>query len=218
MDPAKLMKKGWSSSLASAPAYQYQALHQDSKMFRLLDLSPSRDPKEPLRGTIRTVNVDFMEHAQSGPDWKGPRWTALSYVWTDPDDPNPVTLDGQTLLDPKRSEEILIGNTSLMITPNLFQALMLIRGYEDFCTIWADQICIYPDRYRTKCCRNLRSEPQFCERVGFAHLAENLRTIPPSRRLARSSYMTTYPCFKTARISLPPASPIGGAAQRRKVI
>lgn len=43
--------KGWSSSLGSTPAYQYQALHQASKMFRLLDLSPSRDPKELLRGS-----------------------------------------------------------------------------------------------------------------------------------------------------------------------
>jgi hypothetical protein len=111
-------------------------------MFRLLDLSPSRDPEEPLRGAIRTVNVDFIEHAQAGPKWNDPRWTALSYVWTDPDDPTPVTLDGQTLLDPKKSEEILIGNTSLMITPNLFQALMLIRGYKYLCTIWVDQICI----------------------------------------------------------------------------
>jgi hypothetical protein len=34
-----------------------------------------------------------------------------------------------------------------------------------------DLLCIYPDRYRTKCCRNLRFEPQFCEGFGFAHLA-----------------------------------------------
>jgi hypothetical protein len=104
MDPVKLMKKGWSSSLGSAPAYQYQALPQASKMFRLLDLSPSRDPKEPLRGAIRTVNVDFIEHAQTGPDWKGPRWTALSYVWggalpfilrqTDIDDDRPYHIVG----------------------------------------------------------------------------------------------------------------------------
>jgi hypothetical protein len=36
--------------------------------------------------------------------------------------------------------------------------------------IWVDSVCIYPDRYRTKCCRNLRFEPQFSEGVGSAHL------------------------------------------------
>jgi hypothetical protein len=38
-------------------------------------------------------------------------------------------------------------------------------------TFWIDQICIYQDRYRTKCSRNLRFEPLFCNGVGFACLA-----------------------------------------------
>jgi hypothetical protein len=42
-------------------------------------------------------------------------------------------------------------------------------------------ICMYPDRHRTKCCRNLRCEPQFCEGVGFAHLA--CRFLEPERAL-----------------------------------
>src|SRR5271170_983143 len=71
-----------------------------------------------------------------------------------------------------------------------------------------DAVCIYQDRYRSKCCRNLRFEPQFCEGVGFAHLTCRIGkftlrvfimeiyqyiafylhlTIPPSRRLACSS-------------------------------
>ena len=74
-------------------------------------------------------------------------------------------------------------------------------------TLWIDVVCIYQDRYRSKWCRNLRCGPQFCEGVGFAHLACRIRkftlrvfimeiyqsiasylhlTIPPSRRLARS--------------------------------
>jgi hypothetical protein len=142
MDPLRLMTKEWSSAPGSAPEhYRFQALDEASEEFRLLTLVPSRDPKEPLRGTIRTVRVNWLEHA-SDPKYDGPTWTALSYVWTDPDEPNPVVLGGQTLLDPKRSEEILIENASLMITSNLFQALMLIRGYNEFCTVWVDQICI----------------------------------------------------------------------------
>src|SRR5256885_12454433 len=71
-----------------------------------------------------------------------------------------------------------------------------------------DSVCMYQDRYRSKCCRNLKFEPQFCEGVGFAHLACRIGkftlrvfireiyqyiafyldlTIPPSRRLAHSS-------------------------------
>jgi hypothetical protein len=42
-------------------------------------------------------------------------------------------------------------------------------------------ICMYPDRHRTKCCRNSRCEPQFCEGVGFAHLA--CRFLEPERAL-----------------------------------
>ena len=75
-------------------------------------------------------------------------------------------------------------------------------------SFWIDSLCIYQDRYRSKYWRYLRFEPQFCEGVGFAHLTCQIRkftlrifimeiyqyiafylhlTIPPSRRLARSS-------------------------------
>ena len=142
MDPQKFMKKGWSTETTSARRpYHYQALDETFEEFRLLDLVPSRDPKEPLRGTVRNVRVNWLECA-SDPNYNGPTWTAISYVWTDPDEKNPILLGGQTLLDPEKSEEILIGDTSLKITSNLFSAPMPTRGYEDFTSVWFDQICI----------------------------------------------------------------------------
>jgi hypothetical protein len=38
-------------------------------------------------------------------------------------------------------------------------------------SIWIGAVCIYPDRHRTKHCRNLTFEPLFCEVVGFVYLA-----------------------------------------------
>jgi hypothetical protein len=34
--------------------------------------------------------------------------------------------------------------------------------------LWVDAICMYSYRTATKCCRNLRFRPQFCEGFGFA--------------------------------------------------
>jgi hypothetical protein len=59
----------------------------------------------------------------------------------------------------------------LHVTPNLYDVLEELRRNRVNARWWIDAICMYPDRYRTKCCRNLRFEPQFCEGFGFAHLA-----------------------------------------------
>ena len=95
--------------------------------------------------------------------------------------------------NPADVESILVNATSMGVTHNLESALRHLRNQ---------------DRYRSKCCRNLRCEPQFCEGVVFAHLACRMGkftlrvfimeiylyiafylhlTIPSSRRLARSS-------------------------------
>jgi hypothetical protein len=66
-----------------------------------------------------------------------PVYDALSYTWGDPADTTTIELDGNEDYD--------------------------LRSSVQFTHIWVDSICIYQDRYRTKCCRNLRFEPQFCE-------------------------------------------------------
>jgi Heterokaryon incompatibility protein (HET) len=121
-----------------------------------------------------------------------PRYEALSYVWGDPNDTRPIIVDGW----------------EVQVTANLEPALRRLRYPDIPRVLWVDAVCTYQDRYRSKCCRNLRFEPRFCEGVGFAHLACRIGkftlrvfimeiyqyiafylhlTIPPSRRLARSS-------------------------------
>jgi hypothetical protein len=79
-----------------------------------------------------------------------PIYCAVSYAWGSVHDTHPI----------------LIGdNRFLMVTTSLVEALYRFStttsGTKPL--IWTDQICIYLDRYRSKCCRNLRFEPQFYE-------------------------------------------------------
>jgi Heterokaryon incompatibility protein (HET) len=150
-------------------------------------------------------------------------YVALSYTWGNPTRDKPIVdKDGTEHLEndatgPRKTRKIYYRGRGLPITQNLYDLLVLIRHREHHGWLWADAICTYPDRYRTKCCRNLRFEPQFCEGVGFAHLTcrigkftlrvctslstfisqFRLRVALPVLRLN----MTTYPCFETARIS-----------------
>jgi hypothetical protein len=61
------------------------------------------------------------------------------------------------------------GRRAINITENLHSALQNLRRPDKTHVLWVDAVCIYRDRYRSKCCRNLTFEPQFCEGVGFAH-------------------------------------------------
>jgi hypothetical protein len=87
-----------------------------------------------------------------------PNYTALSYFCG----------------DPSITETILINGIQHEVTTNLASFLRHYRSGDparamELC--WIDTICNYQDRYRSKCCRNLRFEPLFCEGVGSAHLA-----------------------------------------------
>jgi hypothetical protein len=88
-----------------------------------------------------------------------PEYEGLSYTWGDPND----------------TQEIWCCGHRLSITKSLRTALRRLRYAEKPRKFWVDAICMYQDRYRSKCCRNLRFEPQFCEGVGFAHLACRIR-------------------------------------------
>jgi hypothetical protein len=81
-----------------------------------------------------------------------PRFDALSYVWG----------------DPSVTKEIQFCGLSRLVTGNLFEALTRLREEGDSKWIWIDALCIYSYRTATKCCRNLRFRPQFCEGFGFA--------------------------------------------------
>ena len=86
-----------------------------------------------------------------------PRYSALSYVWGDPSDRVAITCNGK----------------QLSITRTLHEALRHVVPHNPFDFLWTDQIYIYQDRYRTKCCRKLRFEPLIC---GFAILACRVHT------------------------------------------
>ena len=50
--------------------------------------------------------------------------------------------------------------------------------WQNFHHRWIDE-CIYLDRSRTKCCKHLGFEAQFCERVGIAHAEISLPLASP---------------------------------------
>jgi Heterokaryon incompatibility protein (HET) len=51
--------------------------------------------------------------------------------------------------------------TALQVRQNLYYALTALHRPDKVRKLWIDAICIYQDRYRSKCCRNLRFEPRF---------------------------------------------------------
>jgi len=151
---------------------------------RLLQIKPD--------GDYRFVMQTSLRH--------GLGYIALYYEWIIP----------SALKFKGTATQIHVDGRPFCVTPNLHAALTMLSGCLRalMAKVWIDAICIYQDRYRSKYCRNLRFETQFCEGVGFAHLTCRIGkftlrvfmmeiyqyiafhlhlTIPPSRRLARSS-------------------------------
>jgi Heterokaryon incompatibility protein (HET) len=121
--------------------YSYEAL--EGSDIRIATLKPGA-AADPISISLRHV----------GPQDE-PKYKALSYTWG----------------DPKDECSLQCGGAQLTVTKNLYSALVHLRDERNPRNFWIDAVCIYQDRYRTKCCRNLRFEPQFCEGIGFAHLA-----------------------------------------------
>jgi Heterokaryon incompatibility protein (HET) len=110
-----------------------------AKSIRILALTPGQRGTD-LHGKIVMNDPDEVNYG------------ALSYVWG----------------DSHLTKSIHIGEATLPITESLYSALQQVRETDEEHWIWCDQICIYSYRTATKCCRNLRSKPQFCEGFGFA--------------------------------------------------
>lgn len=187
-------------------AYEYSLFSTHRREIRLLKIRSATQSKAPITCSLQLASLD---------DVPFPKYAALSYCWGKGPADQPIYCDSSVI---PVTDELLHALRSLR---------KLTRGY-----VWIDQICIYQDRYRTKCCRNLRFDPLFCEGVGFAHLACRIGkftlrvfiylhlTIPPPRRLTCSSSQYDHESLlETARFSLPPASPIGGGtAQKSNII
>src|SRR6266536_1046623 len=119
------------SKTQQSHVYSYTPL-STPRCFRVLEVSPGRIG-EPLCCAL-------IEHSLDDP----PQYKALSYTWG----------------DPTRTREVLIGDTKLGITENLYFALSSIRDADVSITLWADAICIdqsnIPERNaQVRCMRDI---------------------------------------------------------------
>jgi hypothetical protein len=153
---------------------QYAPLSFLKNEFRLITIQPCEDFSDPI---CLSLGIYHLEQP--------PSYQALSYTWGNPEATVPVEING----------------CELQVTTNLADALRQLRA-KRVELMWIDALCMYPDRYRTKCCRNLRFEPQFCE--GWFRTSLSTFILQFRRRVALLVLrlnMITYPCFETARIS-----------------
>jgi hypothetical protein len=135
-----------------AERYTYQPLPSPTS-FHVLELFPGS--KEDSI-SLRLKTADFGNSLS---------YEAISYCWGSPNLRALATCEDKLL----------------EITPSLRDALVRMRLPDKLRLLWADAVCIHQDRCRTKCCRNLRFEPLFCEGVSFGHLA--CRLLEPERAL-----------------------------------
>jgi Heterokaryon incompatibility protein (HET) len=130
---------------------EYRKLDVQIKEIRLLSLfpSPNSDPSTPVKCTL-----------EYHPLAEAPPYTALSYQRGDTDDTVPI----------------VIGCKTSKATRSLDGALRALRA-RNIERVWADAICIYVDRSRSKYRRNLRIKPLFREGFGFLSERKNLRSV-----------------------------------------
>jgi hypothetical protein len=119
--------------------YIYEPL-PTARSVRLLKLHGDSEPPirdDRIRCTLRVVSLDEC-----------PAYSAISYTWGDASVTHVIECDGK----------------EIHTRPNLLRLLQEIcrSKYRDH-ELWIDAICIYSYRTATKCCRNLRFRPQFCE-------------------------------------------------------
>jgi hypothetical protein len=164
----KTPKPPSNTAISSQPTSSilYFPLDDKGNQIRVLQLSPAKKSRE-IRCKLKIVSLDDK-----------PTYTALSYTWGEPIRRSASLWTVRGIYQFFRalfgkyfrssSPTIFLNEEPFPVTPNCASALKHLRGELSF---WVDSICIYLDRYRTKCCRNLRFEPLFCEGVGFVHLA-----------------------------------------------
>jgi hypothetical protein len=101
-----------------AIGHRYLPIHQSKKEIRLLELLPrSSSPEHRLIPACRIFHASLHDR---------PNFVALSYVWGDPND---VRI-------------ILVENSGVRVTKNLYDAIMALRRARDRIVIWIDALCI----------------------------------------------------------------------------
>jgi Heterokaryon incompatibility protein (HET) len=93
----------------------YDPLKQSKREIRLIHLKKSNRRTDPIRCEIKTVSLD-----------ERPSFQALSYVWGEKTDTRPI----------------IVSDTKVRVTANLFLALSHIRKDSDDVVLWIDALCI----------------------------------------------------------------------------
>uniref|UniRef100_A0A0B7KM10 Heterokaryon incompatibility domain-containing protein n=1 Tax=Bionectria ochroleuca TaxID=29856 RepID=A0A0B7KM10_BIOOC len=97
---------------------EYSPLDRDNQEIRLLELLPGNsDRKRKLFPTCRIFHACLPA---------GPRFTALSYVWG----------------DVKKEQVILVDESPVFVTKNLYEAMMALQPVDEPLVIWIDALCI----------------------------------------------------------------------------
>jgi hypothetical protein len=104
-------------------SYRYFPLSDDN--IRLLCLLPNASEAEPLQCKLLDYNLQ-------DPSGRTHLYDALSYVWGDPNDTQPIYI----------VENKLQGKEKLQVTANLYAALSHLRNFFFQRIIWVDAICI----------------------------------------------------------------------------
>ena len=176
----------------------YEPLRKDQNEIRLLTLLSVSNSHKRRFAHRTSVSCNLASAALS----EHLKYEALSYTW----DTDLREEDGEGL-----TRLIDLNGNLVRIGQNIYDFLVRLQQPHVDRVVWVDALCIYLDRFRTKCCRNLWFEPLFCDGVGFAHLACRIGKFLPSSHIFRRRValhvlllkMTTCPCFETVRISLP---------------
>jgi hypothetical protein len=88
------------------------------RSIRVLTVQNATQPDAQVQGNISVVHLDATDL---------PRFSALSYVWSNPSD-EPLSIFCEGIIVP--------------VLPNLFSALRELRNKLGTFTIWADAVCI----------------------------------------------------------------------------
>ena len=160
-------------------AYKYSSLNPARREIRVLIIHPGHRPA-PVACSVFTVSL-----------YDRPDYTALSYVWGDPSNPQPITIDGATV----------------HVTRNLYDALLRLRIDDSITMLWIDAICINqndtPEKnYQVPLMRYIYSqasklivwfgEPDEDTEAGvyfirdLVQIARDIRKLPPDQQQAAS--------------------------------
>lgn len=113
----------------------YKPLNRASKEIRVLDLRPSIDATEPIRGSLRIVTLSGTRPSKTqapilqAAEAPEQRYETISYAWG----------------DSQCNSIIFVGKNSLKVPASAEAAIRRMRDSHSTRTLWIDAICINQD-------------------------------------------------------------------------